>query len=101
MDSNFSNVKTNLMALKDKEEDITDEDSPHGCKDLSVRRELIPMRDHTLSISEKKILIVDDQIFNIDALRIILEMVIQVDVDCVCEKALNGEEALQMVQENV
>jgi len=28
-------------------------------------------------------------------------MVLHVDVDCVCEKALNGEEALQIVQENV
>jgi CheY-like chemotaxis protein len=54
-----------------------------------------------LDVSQKKILIVDDQIFNIDALRIVLEMVIQVDVDQVCDKALNGEEALKMVINNV
>ena len=46
-------------------------------------------------------MIVDDQIFNIEALRIVLEMVIQVDVDKVCDKAMNGEEALQMVKDNV
>ena len=57
----------------------------------------MPMHNQQLSISEKKILIVDDQIYNIDALRIILEMVIRVDVDLVCEKALNGEEALHIV----
>ena len=58
-------------------------------------------KDQELDVSQKKILIVDDQVFNIDALRIVLEMVIQVDVDQVCDKALNGEEALQMVIKNV
>ena len=49
----------------------------------------------------KKILIVDDQFFNVEALIIILEMVVQVDCEIVCEKALNGEEAFKMITYNV
>jgi hypothetical protein len=46
---------------------------------------------------EKKILLVDDQSFNIDALLIILGMVLNLDVDNICVKATSGEEALQLV----
>ena len=43
---------------------------------------------------EKKILIVDDEVFNIDALMIILGMVLKIDVDMVCDKATSGDVAL-------
>ena len=49
----------------------------------------------------KKILIVDDEIFNIDALLIILGMVLKIDVDTVCERANSGEDALKKVMDNV
>jgi hypothetical protein len=38
-----------------------------------------------------KILIIDDQTSNIDALLIILGFVIKIDVDKVCDKAIGGE----------
>ena len=46
-------------------------------------------------------MIVDDELFNIDALLIILGMVLKIDVDLVCEKANSGEEALGKVIKNV
>ena len=52
--------------------------------------------DH-LSPYKKRILIVDDQGFNIDALMIILKFSIGLDSDTICEKALNGIEALDKV----
>ena len=39
---------------------------------------------------EQKILIVDDQFFNIQALEIILKYVVKVDVEKVCVRAYNG-----------
>lgn len=50
---------------------------------------------------QHKILIVDDQSFNIDALKIILKFSINIDTDTLCDKATNGQEALQMVIDNV
>ena len=63
-------------------------------------REML-FKDQDLKLHQKKILIVDDQIFNIDAILIILGMVLKVDVDVICEKANSGEDALKKVIENV
>jgi hypothetical protein len=63
-------------------------------------RELL-FKDQELELHQKKILIVDDQIFNVDALLIILGMVLKVDVDTVCEKASSGEDALRKIINNV
>ena len=38
---------------------------------------------------------------NIDALLIILGLVLQLDVDNICEKAYSGEEAIEKVKENI
>lgn len=65
----------------------------------TVREMLFKGQD--LKLQQKKILVVDDQVFNIDALLIILGMVLKVDVDTVCEKASSGEEALRKIIENV
>ena len=51
-------------------------------------------------LSQKRILIVDDQSFNIDALMIILQMVVKVDTERLCAKAHHGKEALKMVIES-
>ena len=43
----------------------------------------------------KRILIVDDEIFNIEALKMILSFVFDIHhIESVCEIALNGEEAV-------
>ena len=63
-------------------------------------RELIT-KDKELKLHQKKILIVDDQIFNVEALLIILGMVLKIDVDTVCEKACSGDDALKKVMLNV
>jgi CheY-like chemotaxis protein len=65
----------------------------------TVREILYKHQD--LTVVQKKILIVDDQIFNVDAILIILGMVLKVDVDVVCEKACSGEDALKKVIANV
>ena len=49
----------------------------------------------------QKILIVDDEDYNIDALKILLKYSAKVDVDLVCDSATNGSEALKKVEENV
>lgn len=48
-----------------------------------------------------KILLVDDEEYNLTALKIILQYHIKLDVDKVCDEALNGQEALQAVIKNV
>jgi len=45
-------------------------------------------------------LIADDQKFNIEALLIILEYFVKVDTS-ICDQALNGQEAYDLVVENV
>ena len=47
-----------------------------------------------------RILIVDDQSFNIDALQVILKYSIGIDSE-ICDKANNGEQALNMVKKDV
>jgi len=48
-----------------------------------------------------KILIVDDQAFNINALLIILEHNLKIDCSKVCSKANSGKEALKIIIENI
>mmetsp|Transcript_30610 Transcript_30610/g.46973 ORF Transcript_30610/g.46973 Transcript_30610/m.46973 type:complete len:102 (+) Transcript_30610:2592-2897(+) len=48
-----------------------------------------------------RILLVDDQIYNLEALEIILKYKVGVETDKVCDRALNGEKALAMVAENI
>jgi PleD family two-component response regulator len=50
------------------------------------------------SNKNKKILIVDDICFNIKALEIILKYKSKIDIQKICKKALNGEEALQFIK---
>jgi len=47
--------------------------------------------------SSKRILIVDDQTFNINALKIILENVFKLDTKSLCSIAKNGQEAVDQV----
>jgi CheY-like chemotaxis protein len=51
------------------------------------------------SINEhkKKILIVDDQSFNIEAILIILKCALNINTSLLCVKAFNGQEALDRV----
>ena len=49
----------------------------------------------------KKILIVDDIGFNIQALEIILKYKSKIDVKQVCKKAFNGLEALEIIKKDV
>ena len=48
----------------------------------------------------KKILIVDDQLFNIDALKVILKYRLKIDTDEICDVAFNGFEAIKKVIED-
>lgn len=49
---------------------------------------------------DKRILIVDDQSFNIDALKIILKYSLGLDSSIYCETAFSGEQAFQMVKDD-
>jgi len=49
---------------------------------------------------KRRILIVDDQGFNIQALLIILHTIFGIDTDTKCSIALNGKEALNKVKES-
>ncbi len=43
----------------------------------------------------------DDIGFNIQALQIILKYYVKLNVDLICDKAMNGLEALEMVKKDV
>ena len=49
-------------------------------------------------LRDKKILIVDDQSFNIDALNIILKTVLKLNTAKLCSFALSGSEAIEKVK---
>ena len=44
---------------------------------------------------------VDDQEFNLNAMEIILEYKLKVNIDKTCVRALGGKEALQIIKEDV
>ena len=48
-----------------------------------------------------KILIVDDQSFNIDALRIILKITCNLNDKKLCDSAISGLDAYNMVKDNI
>ena len=54
--------------------------------------------DHMLITTNKKILIVDDSSFNIDALYVILKFTFNINTEAVCRKAFNGQEAVDIIK---
>ena len=48
-----------------------------------------------------RILLVDDEMYNIEAFKILLNLHCNIDTDAICDVAWNGEEALQTVKDNV
>ena len=50
---------------------------------------------------KRKILIVDDHMFNIESIKILLQCKVHLDVDSVCDSANNGEEALELIRHDV
>lgn len=51
--------------------------------------------------NEKKILVVDDQYFNVDALRVMLSSKAKIDFNRNASSAFNGREALWRIVDNV
>jgi len=51
--------------------------------------------------NQRKILIVDDQIFNINALKIIIQHSLKIDMSKICVKATSGKTALNHIQANI
>ena len=51
--------------------------------------------------SKAKILIVDDQVFNVNALMMILLHSMKIDIETVCDSANNGKKALGAVEGNI
>ena len=49
----------------------------------------------------QKILIVDDEAYNINALIILFEIILKIDIKTTCERALSGPEAIQMVKDDL
>jgi CheY-like chemotaxis protein len=52
-------------------------------------------------IPQKKILIVDDQQFNIEAMKIVLNYSVGIDAERLCDCAHNGKQALNMIIQDV
>ena len=48
-----------------------------------------------------RILLVDDEQFNIEAFKIILKLHCNIDTDQICDIAWNGEEAVRVIKSNV
>jgi two-component system sensor histidine kinase/response regulator len=52
--------------------------------------------------NKKRILIVDDEIFNIEAIKVILEHRFKIkQIDKICDNSMNGKEAVEKIVENV
>ena len=50
---------------------------------------------------QQKILLVDDQIYNLDALEIILKYKLGINTSSLCSRAFNGSQALKMIADNI
>ena len=49
---------------------------------------------------QKRILIVDDEQYNIEAIKIILQHVCGIDIENICSQAKNGKLALEIIQKD-
>lgn len=63
--------------------------------------DLFNILDSQLEASSKKILIVDDQSFNIQALKVILKFKVGIDVDKTCDSSFDGYGAIKLIEEDV
>ena len=54
-----------------------------------------------LQRQRRKILIVDDHLFNIEAIKIILQCKVHLDVDFVCDIAMDGAEAIEVILNDI
>lgn len=65
------------------------------------------IHDNQIQSSKKKkdqpqMLIVDDEIFNITAMRIVLKYVFKIkNLDTTCTHAMNGQQAIDLIKQNV
>ena len=48
-----------------------------------------------------RVLIVDDENYNIEALKIILKYHCNIDSETICDKAFDGKQALEAVRANI
>ena len=55
------------------------------------------MSDLEVGIDEARILIVDDQPFNIHSLKILLKVKLHLDPEKICSVAFNGLEAVEII----
>ena len=46
-------------------------------------------------------MIVDNQSFNIDAIIILLKYVFKLDTETICTRAMNGQDAQKIIQEDI
>jgi CheY-like chemotaxis protein len=46
-------------------------------------------------------LIVDDQPYNIQALKVMIGMIMKTEASLICSRAFNGKEALEIVEESI
>lgn len=62
---------------------------------------MLPMHIDDVKRRLQKILIVDDEAYNINALIILLEIILKIDVQSTCERALSGPEAIQKIKDDL
>jgi CheY-like chemotaxis protein len=62
---------------------------------------MLPMHIDDVKRRLQKILIVDDEAYNINALIILLEIILKIDVASTCERALSGPEAIQKIKDDL
>ena len=46
-------------------------------------------------------MIVDDHLANIEAIKILLQCTLKLDPDTLCDSAINGQEAIQIIKRDV
>ena len=58
-------------------------------------------KEEAEDLSQKRILIVDDQSYNIDVIKIILQSAFKMDTDLLCASAFNGKQAVEKVLKSI
>ena len=62
---------------------------------------MMPLNIDDVKQRLQKILIVDDEAYNINALIILFEIILKIDIQATCERATSGPEAIQKVKDDL
>ena len=94
-------MKKEKLYSRNFEEKVDEPKKKEEFEDVAEVIEQIDSRTKQTKPNKKKILIVDDQLFNINALILILEYCVKIECKVVCKSVKSGKAAIKTIEENI